>query len=111
MSQRRCPMCERLFDPEQSPALPFCSTRCRLADLNRWLNEGYGLPYDGRKRKKSGRRRRRKRIEVVDREKRSLGPLNVPVVEEFYGRGVLATLPHEREEPDAAFSDAEIRKV
>ncbi len=46
MSQRPCPMCERLFDPEQSPALPFCSTRCRLADLNRWLNQGYGLPYE-----------------------------------------------------------------
>jgi endogenous inhibitor of DNA gyrase (YacG/DUF329 family) len=39
-------MCERLFDPEQSPALPFCSPRCRLADLNRWFNEGYGLPYE-----------------------------------------------------------------
>jgi endogenous inhibitor of DNA gyrase (YacG/DUF329 family) len=39
-------MCERLFDPEQSSVLPFCSTRCRLADLNRWLNEGYGLPYE-----------------------------------------------------------------
>ena len=46
MSQRRCPMCERPFDPEQSPALPFCSARCRLADLNRWLTEGYGLPYE-----------------------------------------------------------------
>ena len=46
MSQRHCPMCERLFDPEESPALPFCSTRCRLADLNRWLKEGYGLPYE-----------------------------------------------------------------
>lgn len=46
MSQRHCPMCERLFDPEQSSALPFCSTRCRLADLNRWLKEGYGLSYE-----------------------------------------------------------------
>jgi len=39
-------MCERPFDPEQSPALPFCSIRCRLADLNRWLKEDYGLPYE-----------------------------------------------------------------
>jgi len=39
-------MCERLFDPEQSAALPFCSVRCRLADLNRWFNEGYSLPYE-----------------------------------------------------------------
>lgn len=46
MSQRRCPICERLFDAEQSPTLPFCSERCRLIDLNRWLGEGYGLPYE-----------------------------------------------------------------
>jgi uncharacterized protein len=45
MSLRHCPKCERLFDPEQSPALPFCSARCRLADLNRWLSEDYGIPY------------------------------------------------------------------
>ncbi len=46
MTQRHCPTCERLFDPEQSRALPFCSVRCRLADLNRWLIEGYSLPYE-----------------------------------------------------------------
>ena len=27
-----------------SAALPFCSERCRLIDLGRWLNEQYGLP-------------------------------------------------------------------
>ena len=46
MGQRRCPKCDRPFDPEQSRALPFCSDRCRLADLGRWLDEGYGLPYE-----------------------------------------------------------------
>lgn len=46
MSIRRCPMCEKPFDPEQSTALPFCSIRCRMADLNRWLEQGYGLPYE-----------------------------------------------------------------
>ena len=46
MPDRRCPTCDRLFDPEQSAALPFCGVRCRLADLNRWLDEGYGLPYE-----------------------------------------------------------------
>jgi uncharacterized protein len=39
-------MCDKLFDPEQSPAMPFCSVRCRLADLNRWFEEDYGLPYE-----------------------------------------------------------------
>jgi endogenous inhibitor of DNA gyrase (YacG/DUF329 family) len=46
MPQRRCPTCDRLFDPDSSAALPFCSVRCRLADLNRWLAEGYSLPYE-----------------------------------------------------------------
>jgi uncharacterized protein len=46
MIQRCCPTCERLFDPAQSKALPFCSVRCRLADLNRWLMEGHSLPYE-----------------------------------------------------------------
>jgi uncharacterized protein len=46
MSKRRCTVCQKLFDPDESPALPFCSSRCRMADLNRWLGEGYGLPYE-----------------------------------------------------------------
>jgi len=25
--------------------MPFCSNRCRLVDLNRWLEEKHGLPY------------------------------------------------------------------
>jgi endogenous inhibitor of DNA gyrase (YacG/DUF329 family) len=40
----RCPTCEREFSPEKSPALPFCSERCRLIDLGRWLDEGFALP-------------------------------------------------------------------
>jgi endogenous inhibitor of DNA gyrase (YacG/DUF329 family) len=43
MSPVRCPICNRLFEPEQSPAMPFCSRRCRLIDLQRWLDEGYGV--------------------------------------------------------------------
>jgi len=42
--QARCPICRRVFDPETSPAMPFCSERCRLVDLGRWLQERYGLP-------------------------------------------------------------------
>jgi endogenous inhibitor of DNA gyrase (YacG/DUF329 family) len=40
----RCPTCERQFNPADSPAMPFCSERCRLIDLGRWLDEGYTLP-------------------------------------------------------------------
>jgi endogenous inhibitor of DNA gyrase (YacG/DUF329 family) len=40
----RCPICNREFDPEASPAGPFCSERCRTIDLGRWLGETYSLP-------------------------------------------------------------------
>ncbi len=43
---RRCPICEKQFQPEESPALPFCSHRCRLIDLGRWLDEGYAVPIE-----------------------------------------------------------------
>jgi len=26
------------------PTAPFCSERCRLIDLGRWLDEGYSVP-------------------------------------------------------------------
>ena len=45
MSQFRCPICDRPFDPQESTALPFCSERCRLVDLGRWLDEGYSLEH------------------------------------------------------------------
>jgi len=40
----RCPTCKREFKPAESTAMPFCSERCRLIDLGRWLDEGYTLP-------------------------------------------------------------------
>jgi uncharacterized protein len=40
----RCPICERQFEPAASPAMPFCSERCRQIDLGRWLDEKHGLP-------------------------------------------------------------------
>jgi endogenous inhibitor of DNA gyrase (YacG/DUF329 family) len=40
----RCPVCNREFKPDTSPALPFCSERCRTIDLGRWLGEVYQLP-------------------------------------------------------------------
>ena len=42
----RCTICEKQFETEKSPALPFCSQRCRDMDLGRWLDERYGLPYE-----------------------------------------------------------------
>jgi endogenous inhibitor of DNA gyrase (YacG/DUF329 family) len=32
------------FDLHASSAPPFCSPRCRRADLGRWFNEDYAMP-------------------------------------------------------------------
>jgi uncharacterized protein len=44
----RCPICDRpaALRPE-NPAFPFCSKRCKLVDLGKWLNEDYRVPDDG----------------------------------------------------------------
>ncbi|MFK7737064.1 MAG: DNA gyrase inhibitor YacG [Pirellulaceae bacterium] len=43
-SNLRCPSCDMLVEAEQSKkSLPFCSERCRLIDLGRWLNEEHLL--------------------------------------------------------------------
>ncbi len=36
-----CPICGQMA---QQNAYPFCSTRCRAVDLNRWLSGAYILP-------------------------------------------------------------------
>jgi len=46
MSTIRCPVCKNRFETEQAAAMPFCSERCRLIDLGRWLEEDYGLPHE-----------------------------------------------------------------
>ncbi len=41
----RCPSCDMLVDLRRnSKFLPFCSDRCRLIDLGRWLKEEHTLP-------------------------------------------------------------------
>lgn len=39
-----CPTCGGRFDSNSTPAMPFCSRRCRQIDLRRWLNEEQSLP-------------------------------------------------------------------
>jgi len=46
MSVACCPICQKWFEVEQSPAMPFCSERCRTIDLGRWLDEKNRLPYE-----------------------------------------------------------------
>ena len=40
----KCPVCDATVDLVQTPTVPFCSDRCRLIDLGRWLDEGYAVP-------------------------------------------------------------------
>lgn len=43
----RCPTCDIQVQLDaQSKNAPFCSERCRLLDLGRWLSEEHALPCD-----------------------------------------------------------------
>jgi endogenous inhibitor of DNA gyrase (YacG/DUF329 family) len=44
MIKVRCPICDRGMAGSSAaewPDFPFCSARCRLIDLGRWLGEDY----------------------------------------------------------------------
>jgi endogenous inhibitor of DNA gyrase (YacG/DUF329 family) len=44
-ASRKCPSCGKPAAPRGSNrAFPFCSDRCRLLDLGRWLSEEYRVP-------------------------------------------------------------------
>jgi endogenous inhibitor of DNA gyrase (YacG/DUF329 family) len=40
-----CPSCRRAVEGTRAeyPTLPFCSPRCRAADLGKWLSESYRI--------------------------------------------------------------------
>jgi endogenous inhibitor of DNA gyrase (YacG/DUF329 family) len=40
---RLCPICRKPAAREH-PAFPFCSERCKLFDLARWMGEEYRIP-------------------------------------------------------------------
>ena len=40
----RCPICKRETVPADTKFAPFCSERCKLIDLGRWLGAGYSVP-------------------------------------------------------------------
>jgi endogenous inhibitor of DNA gyrase (YacG/DUF329 family) len=45
----RCPICKKPVektDGETAKYSPFCSDRCRLIDLGRWLDGKYQIPVD-----------------------------------------------------------------
>ena len=42
MSRARCPTCKASVEAAaHAESLPFCSPRCKLLDLGRWLDGGY----------------------------------------------------------------------
>jgi len=44
-----CPICKKAVEDPAEDAerfLPFCSDRCRLIDLGRWLTGKYQIPVD-----------------------------------------------------------------
>jgi len=41
---RKCPSCQRYAQWEDNPWRPFCSERCKLADLGAWSAESYRIP-------------------------------------------------------------------
>ena len=43
--QWRCPICGDPLDPAIESA-PFCSQRCKLVDLGKWLNGSYTISRD-----------------------------------------------------------------
>ena len=47
MIRGRCPTCGRAFEAESLdawPSFPFCTPRCKLIDLGRWIDEAHSIP-------------------------------------------------------------------
>ena len=40
----KCPTCRGLSLREGNKVFPFCSPRCQMVDLGRWLSEEYRVP-------------------------------------------------------------------
>jgi len=39
-----CPVCKNTTTWEENPWRPFCSERCKLIDLGKWVSEEYKIP-------------------------------------------------------------------
>lgn len=40
----KCPNCGKQVEWEENPFRPFCSERCKLVDLGKWVSEEYRVP-------------------------------------------------------------------
>lgn len=46
----KCPICGKpveVDEPNRPATFPFCSDRCKLVDLGRWLSGKYQIPVSG----------------------------------------------------------------
>ena len=41
---KTCPTCKREAEWQDNPYRPFCSERCKLIDLGKWVSEEYRVP-------------------------------------------------------------------
>jgi uncharacterized protein len=41
---KQCPTCNKPVPWQDNPHRPFCSERCKLIDLGKWVNEEYRVP-------------------------------------------------------------------
>jgi endogenous inhibitor of DNA gyrase (YacG/DUF329 family) len=41
---KQCPICNRPVEWQDNPFRPFCSERCQLIDLGKWVSEEYRVP-------------------------------------------------------------------
>ncbi len=46
MEKVPCPFCKTLSSWKNNPTRPFCSERCKNADLGKWANEEYRVPVE-----------------------------------------------------------------
>ncbi len=47
MIKGRCPICRKPYAVailSDLPSFPFCSDRCKLVDLGRWIDGAYAIP-------------------------------------------------------------------
>ena len=41
---KKCPNCDKQVEWHDNPFRPFCSERCKLIDLSKWVSEEYRVP-------------------------------------------------------------------
>jgi endogenous inhibitor of DNA gyrase (YacG/DUF329 family) len=47
MIRGRCPICSKTYEiasVDALPSFPFCTERCRMIDLGRWIDSKYVIP-------------------------------------------------------------------